>query len=117
MTAFYENEGPKCTTPLFATMNLLHALDHDRITVATALSNACMLKETLITKKLFYVWDLEWIRKVYDVENLFEVYQSMPLIARSKEHAKLLENCWNANVIGVCKNFDFSILSQLVLEV
>ena len=53
------------------------------------------------TKKIFYVWDLEWIymqQKQY--EHLAPLYRNknFTIVARSLEHARLLRNAWNIEV-------------------
>jgi hypothetical protein len=91
-------------------MNLNEAWEYDGLVVATSLSTA---EKALIfpapKRRLFYVWDMEWMRAG---DRDFDYFQSiygnpkLDLIARSDTYAKIIERCWNRPVKAVVENCD-----------
>ena len=90
---------------------------YDGITIATDLETA----ETLINcpcpiKKFFYVWNLEWLYNTHHYRVLQNIYQSdLELIARNKDHAKLLKQYWKEPSYTM-DNFNISDLKKIIKE-
>lgn len=114
---FYEALAAPCITPNFATMQLSEAFSYDGTMIATTLNTAHKLIGFPASKnKLFYVWDLEWLRMPFKEYNaLYSIYGNpeLTLIARSQEHKRVLEMAWNRKVDLVIDNFDMEKLVQL----
>ena len=82
----------------FSTLQESEVWGFDAPVIATDLQTASTLINTTgPTKKYFYVWDLEWMRMGgFKHKTLSKIYnnESLELIARSKRHAKIIEQCW-----------------------
>ncbi|SVC44680.1 uncharacterized protein METZ01_LOCUS297534, partial [marine metagenome] len=59
---YYENMQKHCLPPNFAIMQIAEAWGHHGPMIATSLSTAQKLIGFPSERKLFYVWDLEWLR-------------------------------------------------------
>jgi len=85
--------------------------------LATNLKCANILLDLKIPKKkYFYVWDLEWLyRTDMTFEQYSRIYQNdnLELIARSQEHATIIENCWK-KPIDIIKDFDYDRTSSII---
>jgi hypothetical protein len=114
--AFYENFSPPCFAPNFAVMQIYEGWSYNGIVVATSLSTASKaLSFPSSAAKFFYVWDLEWIRMKHKyAKELYSIYRNpnLKLIARSKSHKNLIEDCWNTKVVGIVDDFN---LNELLL--
>jgi hypothetical protein len=112
VTVFYETLARPCITPRFAHMQMAEAYGFDGPVVATSLSSAGkLLRMPACPKKLFLVWDLEWLRKPHAYENLKTVYchSELTLLARGEDHAKAISDCWNRPV-AVVGDFDLTLV-------
>ena len=114
---FYQDLQRTALEQNFAMMQMAEAYGFDGTLVATSFSTA---KKTLQlptpTKKAFYVWDLEWLRmKKKDFRSLQQVYGNpeLLLIARSEDHARVLENAWNRKVSLITDNCDLRQMLKL----
>ena len=107
---FYENLNIPCVQPMAAMMQIHEAWGFDAPVIATSLSTA----EKLIrmpgpTKKIFYTWDLEWLRMPQKLwEQLYSVYAhpSLRLVARGEDHKQILQDAWNKKVDAVIDDFE-----------
>ena len=97
--AIFHADFGKLIMPSLASMyQLVEMWDFDGTVITTDFSIA----RQLITcpgpkKKLFYVWDFMWTKlPQFTYNNIADVYcnESLELIARSKEHAKVLSDCF-----------------------
>ncbi len=112
---FYEELARPCLPMNFASMQVAEAWAFDGILVATDLSTAAkMLRFPCAMARLFYVWDLEWVRTASrsyrDLRGVY-AHPDLQLLARSNEHATLIENCWR-KPIGVVEDFDLTHLAE-----
>ena len=76
-----------------------------------------MLKSFSPERKIFYVWDLEWLRQHgKEFENTVKAFtdNSITLIARSKEHALAIENYCNIKIEHVIENFNIKKLIRII---
>ena len=86
--------------------------------MATDLDTARILLSCPIpTKKLFYVWDLEWIHKTYDVNYLLSIYchPDIHLLARSESHAKIIEKCFK-KPIDILEDFNYERFASIISQ-
>lgn len=114
---FFENLSKPVITPNFAIMQIAEAWGQRGVTIATTLSTASRLIHfPAPSDKIFYIWDLEWMRpinKVYDMYAGIYLHPSLKLIARSKDHAMQIKNCFNRDVDAIISDFDM----EQILEV
>lgn len=97
-TIFYQELTSSCIEPLCATMSMNEAHTHNGILVATNLDSAEFLtKTTNKSKKIFYIWDLEFIRNKANFLHKMKVYRNpkLTLISRSREYNRALESFCN----------------------
>lgn len=111
---FYENLIVPCVRPEFPVMDMVEVFGYDGNVVATDLNSAAKLINSFSpAQRFFYVWDLEWMRLPYkQYEALYRIYNSpkLKLLARSDEHARAIENCWDKKVTGIVENFNYEQL-------
>lgn len=108
--AFYENLHRNVCQPHFSVMQLGEAYNYAAPVVATNV----VLADQLIrmpspTKKIFYVWDLDWHRGNYrNYEFFARIYRhpELTLVARSEYHKIAIENAWNTPVSAVIEDCD-----------
>ena len=101
-TLFFEMATPTCLPLPCAAMSSPEIWGFSGPIIATSLSTADKLRHPISPKqKFFYVWDLEWLRYQPDFWRLRDIYASMPIIARSKDHAKAIEDAWNVSVVYI----------------
>ncbi len=107
---FYENATKPSFPPNCAIMPFVEAWHFDGVLINTTLSTA----EKSLTfagprRKLFYVWDLEWLRfqqKEYRQSQAIYGHERLELLARSADHKQILESLWNRPVAAVVEDFD-----------
>lgn len=120
ITVFFRTPRIPCVTVGFGMMQIHEAYGFDGPLVSTNLNTANRVARFPGTReKYFYVWDLEWLRmKDKTFQSLASVYRNPvhKLIARSKEHRKIIENCWNTSVVGIADNFDIKHITGIINE-
>lgn len=104
---FYENIFTQCAVANFPLMHVSELYNFSGIAVATDIHSANKVTNTFsCKKKIFYVWDLEWHRPpTKNFYDMYKTYNSMPIITRTTEHAKLIQQNFNVTPIGVMENF------------
>lgn len=111
---FQKNILPYCLRPNFAVMNTSEAFDFDGVLIATDINAASQIvKYPGPKKRIFYSYDLEWLRMQRNYEMLHPIYSHsrLEVWARSNHHARLIEQTWGVKVKNVLENFE---LSQIV---
>lgn len=115
---FYEDVSLPYVRPAFSIMGISELWGFEGIGIATDLSTCAKLNSVPgNVQKYFYVWDLEWLnrpRLAFNYNELYDIYNYMPLIARSKIHADILVNNWSAKVIGIMPEFNFNSLKEII---
>lgn len=113
----YENLFPACKQTQFSLMHVFEGFSFSGTLVCTSLS----LVQKAIgfpgpTRKLYYVWDLEWQfmphKNFYDLYNLYN-HKEIEIIVPSKEYKQILESKWNCKVQHVIENFNETEIYQL----
>lgn len=105
---FYKNLPSPVIPPACSMMNWFDIWGFDGLTIATDIDGAdSLIKAVGPTKKVFYVWDLEWLRPwgrnfLYNVG----VYRNIDLVCRSDEHANTLSKYCNRTDIDVIEDFN-----------
>ena len=93
------------------------------VLISTDINTTLTLKKCFAPKKkIFYVWDLEWMRNRMGQTKSFEVLiqafsdEKIELVARSKDHAKAIENLSNRKVKNIVENFNIEKLMRITNE-
>lgn len=113
---FYLDYDRIIIPPLFAMMNITEAYGMDSPLISTSIETTeISLNCIKATKRFFYVFDMEWTHKTYDVDKLLNVYMNpkVELIARSDDHATVIEKCWKKPA-AVIENFNYEKLTELI---
>lgn len=82
-------------------MNLQEVYDYDGIVICTSIYDAVNLQKYPGPKrKIFYSYDLDWLRMQRDYVTMYPIYNSpdLELWARSQPHKDLLELTWGKQV-------------------
>lgn len=107
---FTENLSKFCLKANFAVMNVAEAWAQKGNFIATSMSTASkLLSYPNATRRLFYIWDLEFIRqrnRYYNNNAVIYLHKELELVCRSKEHADLVSNAFNREVKYIVNNFD-----------
>lgn len=109
ISLFIENMMPVCADVISPILSLNEIWPFRGTLIATDIEGALRLsKLTNPSRKIFYVYDLEWIRNktnfIYNV-NAFQD-EKITLVARSAEHASLIERYSNRKVEKINPYFD-----------
>ncbi len=116
---FYENRHKSCLPTNFSTMEISEAWCNSGPVIASSYSTAKKMARFPSERKLFYVWDLEWIRSS-DVSHRYEAHQdvycdpSIELIARSDSNKKAIENAFNRKVDHVVSDFNLEQILEIL---
>ena len=112
---FYHSYDRIIKAPRFAMLQEQELWGYPAPVLATDLLTADrLLNCPRPTKKYFYVWDLEWTINPYDIDVLASVYmnEDIELVARSKEHAHIIKNCWR-EPIAIIEGFNYEDIIEL----
>lgn len=116
---FYENRHKSCLPANFSTMEISEAWCNSGPVMASSYSTAKKMASFPAERKLFYVWDLEWLRSS-DVSQRYETHRdvycndSIELIARSDSHKKSIENAFNRDVGHVVADFNLEEILEIL---
>lgn len=115
---FTENLSRFCVKPNFGVMNVSEAWGQSGPFIATNISTAAkLISYPLASKKIFYIWDLEFIRqnyRVYDYYAPFYLNKELELVCRSKDHKALVENAFNREVKHIISNFNLNKILEII---
>lgn len=118
ITIFYKELFQPCSKPLCATMNATEIWSFNGILVSTDIDTTIMsLNAISPARRLFYVWDLEWMRRAkHDFMYNMRAFRDprVELIARSHSHAYVIDNYANRAVNAIIPDFNIkNILDYL----
>jgi hypothetical protein len=120
ISGYWINDGPRTVQPNFALMPLFEAYAFHGITVATSLNTCARVLEYPGPNRYkciyFYCFDLDWLRlqqKQYEQISSIYMHQKVQLIARSEDHAKIIESVWR-RPFAVMENFDLSKIVDIL---
>ena len=117
---FFEDSTSNVLTPNFALMSVNEIWSFKGSLFATTVSTALSMQKCFAPKnKMFYVWDLEWTRENgRDFEFIIQAFtdENTKLIARSKEHAKAIENYCNRKVKHIVNDFNIEKIVRITNE-
>ena len=93
-----EEKHPPCIPIPCARMNISEVYSCKGLLISTSLSTANTVAKAIVeAEKVFYVWDLEFLRGKKDFVDNVKIYRNpaLTLIARSQSHADAIENYCN----------------------
>ncbi len=101
--AFYETLTQHVIRPNFAVMTLQEAFTLSGTLVPTTCHLAYdSLRMARRKNIIFYVHKLEWLHgAIGPYEWYDDIYRKLPIVARSDDYARILENNFSANVVDV----------------
>jgi len=108
---FVENISKPAIPPACAIMDLSEIWNFDGLLISTTLDNTnIMIKSVIPAQKVFYVWDMEWLRgtRKNDFKRNVDILRdpTIKLVVRSESHAKCLANYANREADLIVDNFD-----------
>ena len=116
VVVFFRSFGRIMKPPKFALLPEEELWGFNAPVISTDLKTTdSLLKCFSPTKKFFYLFDLEWISNRYSIDYLSSIYlnEELELIARSKNHARIIESCWK-KPIAIIENFNYEQITELL---
>lgn len=116
-SVFVEQIGVAVTKPLFSCPNIAFFSGYNGVAISTTLEETIvMLKTSNNCDMYLYLWDIEWINKPVQYEQVIDILTNSKLniIARSESHAKIIENFCNKRVCGIVNNWESNKLLQII---
>lgn len=127
----YSNLHSLCLEkPLFPIMQLNEHYGHNGPLIATSIDTALFMQKSCNRgSKVFYVWDLEFLRhntyqyavwaqmiKSFPIQEEFfvDIYTKYPIFTRSQDHTEVIEKNFNVKTQGVIPDFQ---LNELFLDI
>ena len=117
-TIFVENITSHVLPPRFAVMNTTELPYFDGTLIATSISTCLTaIKSISPSKKICYVWDLEWMRNTgRNYEHSIQAFidKSVVLVARSESHAKAIKNYCNKTPSCIAEDFNIEKMMEVI---
>lgn len=110
---FYQEPMIPCAPIRFSVIQMIEAYSFDGAVIATSISLAQkLLNFPGPSRKIFYVWDLEWMENMYYHHQLSELFRhpDIQIITRSSSYAKKISDCWNIDLPEVVEDFNIEEL-------
>ncbi len=114
---FYDQLHRPCRKLLLPAMMMIEAWAQPGVSIATSISTAArLLSFPGPQQKMFYVWDMSWLRNPKRVGPFTELFRNpeLTLIARCPDHAAVLTNNFNVKVPYVFDNFNSESLLRAI---
>ncbi len=116
---FFEDMQKPCVKPTVACMNVSELHTFEGLLVSTSIETTLTALSCVTnSKKIFYVWDLEWIRNKNDFLYNMKAFRNeqVELMCRSEQHAKLVHNYSNRKPSLIFNNFNLLALREHTRE-
>lgn len=113
-TIFYRNMSQPCLHPDCSVMNINEIWHFNGVLIATDIEGALLLSKVVNESiKIFYVYDLEWIRP--GKNNFFHNIKAfrdekIQLVVRSNDYFYPVENYSNRQIDGVIPHFNIKAI-------
>ena len=115
--AFVVNMSNKIIPSLFGYMGISDiAHFEDGVLIATTLNTADALnKSSSNSKKVFYLWNFEWIDKTFNFYGIQKILNNKDLriVVRSQLQADLLKHNFNVEVDAIQEDFNLEKLNEV----
>jgi len=75
-----------------------------------------MLKTKNNSKKFLYIWDLEWLRRPLNFDDIISVlsHPDINIIARSNSHKDIITNYCNKEVSGIVDDWSIDQMGEII---
>lgn len=115
---FFQDIELPCIKPRVACLNISELSNFDGVLISTNVDMTLMaMRAVNNVKYIFYVWDLEWIRRGgINFQEAMKVFRNpeVSLVARSDDHAKAIINYCNREPSLIAPNLNIeAILEEL----
>ena len=113
---FFENTKLPCVRPLVSCMNISELHTFNGTLISTSIDTTLYAINSITnTRKIFYVWDLEWLRPnknnfLYNMQAFRN--EQVEIMCRSERHAKLIENYCNRKPSLIFNNLNLLALRE-----
>ncbi len=90
---------------------------YEGVLISTSIKNAAIsLKMPTKMDRYLYLWDFNWLNIPTDYNAMYEVISNdkLKLIARSEEHADMIENFCNKKPVGIVDNWNLEQIREIV---
>ena len=110
------NESPYLPPikPQFAVLQISSLYSYEHTAIATSFKTALrLLSSPSPIRKLFYLWELDWMMGIYQFDQLLNLYNNpqLELLTRTEQQQQIVKNVWDKDS-KVINNFN---LEQLIL--
>lgn len=109
-TIFFINRAAPPIVPMCSQIQQNHSWGYEGVLIATDISSALNLNECIRAKrKLFYIFDLEWMSLPMIIyRDMCQIYKNpkIDLIVQNPEHYEIISNCWK-KPLGIVKDFNY----------
>ena len=108
---YFDSPAKPIVTPCFALANCSELMGAEGLIIATDLDSADKIVNTAMpAKRIFYVWDCEWLRNHGSKDYLRNLaimrHPDLELVARSESHAELIEHYANRQPVAIIGGFN-----------
>lgn len=116
---FISEIAKPCLKPLFSIQNMVDMWSFEGTLIGTNINDGkFMINAPIRATKILYMYDLEWLRRgknnfLYNIDVMRN--PKLKLVARTQEHANLIENYCNRQVDAIIANI-FNIEEFLGIE-
>jgi hypothetical protein len=114
---FFENIGIQCVNPLCSIQNISEIWAYEGLLISTTLENTLFsLKLTTNVIRVFYIWDMEWLRASKNYLHNLSIlrHPNLILISRTPSAAKELERYSNRSPNLITPRLSFKELANVI---
>jgi len=117
LSAFVNAHCLPCQQCMFSYKLLAFLSSYQGVLISTSIKNAAIsLKMPTRIDRYLYLWDFNWLTRPTAYSGMYEVLANdkLKLIARSQEHADMIENFCNKKPVGIVDNWNLDQIQKLV---
>lgn len=117
LSAFVNAHSVPCQTCWFSYKLSSFLSSYEGVLISTSIKNAAIsIKAPTRMDRYLYLWDLNWLRKPTSYNAMYEVLSNdkIKLLARSEEHADMIENFCNKKTVGIVDNWNVDQIREIV---
>ena len=114
---FFSEYAKNAQPPLFARFPIKEAYCYKNPIIATNIESAILVKNCVcVTRKILYLWDLEWMYNPnYSFEIFAEIYHSFEIIVRSNSHYQIFKKLWK-QPDSLIEDFNYEQIRDYVIK-
>lgn len=118
LSAFVNAHSVPCQTCWFSYKLSSFLSSYEGVIISTSIKNAAIsLKMPTRMDRYLYLWDFGWLNRPVSYNAMYEVLsnEKIKLIARSQEHADMIESFCNKKPVGIVDNWNLEQIEGLIL--